>query len=527
MFEDVFQIKVKLWGTHVGTLRWDRNAGRSIFAYSEEYLESPYDLAPTLYSKKSRKLLSFYGSKAAEGLPEFLADSLPDDWGNILYDRWTTRHRIPTNDFRVLSKLSFIGKRAMGALEFEPETDIELSAEDRIAIDELYEQALHVLNDRYGMEMTTEEEISIARLIQLGTSVGGKHAKGLIAISPQGTIRSGQVELPPEYKYYILKFKEDKDVPTSEIEKIYYDMASECDIQMMPSELYPAGGTNHFLTERFDRKPGGEKIHTQTLRALAPEANDYTNLFWLCSRLNIPQQKKEMLFRQMVFNHFAGVTDDHSKNFTFIMDRSGTWDLSPAYDLMFTANIWKDASAYAHCLGVGGKFSHLTKDDFVEYGKDFELEGCKRTVDRIADVLTTFPERCRQYGINGPWTEKIWNVIRDFLPPREKVICPESIEREDTVSKIRKKFQGKEYLQTDRIILKTNGRESGEMIHFTVDGKKKTCVSDYETGDVCISPGHIRNGELHMGIWKTLDGKPASYTPTRVISLSNKKKLDR
>ena len=524
MIQDSLQVKVKLWGIHVGTLRWDKSAGKATFAFSEEYLDSPYDISPTLYPKASKRLLTFYGSKAAEGLPECLADSLPDDWGNILFDRWTTRHGIPANEFRTLSKLSFIGKRAMGALEFEPSLDEDNTPAERIAVDDLYKQALLVLEDRLGASISAADDLSMAQLIRLGTSVGGKHAKGLIALSPDKTIRSGQVALPPEYKYYILKFKEDADVPTSEVEKIFYDMATDCGIDMMPSTLYPAGGVDHFLTERFDRLPGGEKLHTQTLRALAPRSNDYTTLFWLCDKLRVPAGRKDRLFRQMVFNFFSGVSDDHSKNFSFLMDRKGDWDLSPAYDLTFTANIWVDASAYSHCLGVWGKFSHLTEDDFVAYGEDLGLADCRKTVRMVADVISSFPERCRQYGLDGPWPEKIWKAMQEFLPSPVTAV-PGAAAQVDAESVIRDRFAGKDLLITDRIVLETDGKPSGLMIHFTVGGKKKTCVTDMEAGSVCLSPGHIRPDELERGIWKTVDGKPAESSATRVLSVKDRNRL--
>ena len=511
MIQNTMQVRVKLWGIHVGTLRWDRDAGKATFSYSEEFLDSPYDISPTLYPKASKRLLTFFGSKAAEGLPEFLADSLPDDWGNVLYDRWTTRHHIPTNEFRTLSKLSFIGSRAMGALEFEPSLDEDSSPGEKVAVDELYDQALKVLEDRIDVRLSSRDEVTLAQLIRLGTSVGGKHAKGLIAMSPDGQVRSGQVELPPEFKYYILKFKEDAAVPTSEVEKIFFDMATEC-------------GIDHFLTERFDRKPGGEKLHMQTLHALAPGADDYTTLFWLCDKLRVPDGRKERLFRQMVFNYFAGVSDDHSRNFSFLMDRRGEWDLSPAYDLTFTANIWADASAYSHCLGVWRKYSHLTREDFVSYGDDLGLEDCGRVVDEIAGTVSTFPQRCREYGIDGPWPERIWKAVREFLPPPAaavRVAGPgDGAERA-----ISQKYAGKEIRFADTVILAADGVESGRLIHFTVDGKKKTCVTDARTGDICISPGHIRQDELEMGIWKTVDGKPAACVSTRVLSLKEINRL--
>ena len=289
----------------------------------------------------------------------------------------------------------------------------------------------------------------------------------------------------------------------------------------MPSELYRAGNENHFLTERFDRLAGGEKLHTQTLHALSPSAKDYINLFWLCDKLKVRKGRKDMLFRQMVFNYFSGVSDDHSKNFSFVMDRNGKWDMSPAYDLMFTSNVWADASASTHSLGVWNKRSALTKEDFVDFGEDLDLHDCAKEVDRIAEVVSSFPDRCRRYGISSEWSERIWKVIRGFLPPPAPSLVKSGMDL-NVRSAVAARYPGKEVLFGDSSELKTSGKSSGRLYHLTVDGKKRTVVTDRLTGDICISPGHIRKFELYMGSWRTIDGKPAVYTSSRVLSLKHK-----
>ncbi len=518
------KVKIRLWDILVGTLEWDKNAGKSVFRYSEEFLDSPYDISPTLYPKLDKRRAAFYGNKATEGLPEFLADSLPDDWGNTLFSKWASDNKIRMDESSALAKLSFIGKRAMGALEFEPELEKDTEIQEQIAIDELYVHAMDILHDREKAVLSPQEEKTKQRLIRLGTSIGGKHAKGLIAMDSSGNIRSGQIALPKEFRYYILKFKEEDEVPTSEIEKIYYDMATECGIPMMASQLYPASGTNHFLTERFDRLPAGEKVHTQTLKALSPTAKDYMNLFWLIDKLHVPAQRKETLFKQMVFNYFAGISDDHSKNFTFLMKKDGSWDLSPAYDLMFTSNIWNDPSAITHSLSVWGKNAYLTPEDFIDFGEDIGIHSSKTMINDIIEVIYSFPQRAQDMQIDKLWTNRIWKVIQKLIPAQRKGAIYET-SRNDIKTILKEKYQEKQIEIIEEEILTTNGEESGILIHFTVGDKKRTCVTDNETGDICISPGFIKNGEFNFGTWKTLNGKPASYTQTRVMSLENKQKL--
>ena len=414
MRKDNIAVNVFLWDVLIGKLSWDSSAMRSVFSFSEEYLDAPFDISPSAFSKDRFRYKSFYGSKATEGLPEFLADSLPDDWGNTLFDKWTSDHHIPLNDMRSLLKLSFIGKRGMGALEFVPELETDVP-DEAVDMESLYDVAMLVLHDRESKHLDAVGNSTLQQLITLGTSAGGKHAKGVIAMNDKGEVRSGQVPLPADFRYYLLKFNEDTNVPTCEIEHIFYKMAVDAGITMMHSELFPIAGVNHFLTERFDRLPGGEKIHMQSLRALSPSANDYINLFWLCNKLNVGESQKAELFRRMVFNFVAGVSDDHNRNFSFMMDKSGQWSLAPAYDVMFSSNIWENPSALSHCLGMWQKRSHITLDDCVDFGEDIGISDCREIVRSISRIVASFPDRCAATGIQSDWTDRIWDVIKALL----------------------------------------------------------------------------------------------------------------
>lgn len=414
MRKDDIAVNVFLWDVLIGKLSWDSSAMRSVFSFSEEYLDAPFDISPSFFSKDRFRYKSFYGSKATEGLPEFLADSLPDDWGNTLFDKWTSDHHIPLNDMRSLLKLSFIGKRGMGALEFVPELETDVP-EEALDMESLYEVAMLVLHDRESKYLDAVGNSTLQQLITLGTSAGGKHAKGVIAMNDKREVRSGQVPLPADFRYYLLKFNEDTNVPTCDIEYIFYKMAVDAGITMMHSELFPIAGVNHFLTERFDRLPGGEKIHIQSLRALSPSANDYMNLFWLCNKLHVGEVQKAELFRRMVFNFVAGVSDDHNRNFSFMMDKSGQWSLAPAYDVMFSSNIWENPSALSHCLGMWQKRSHITLDDCVDFGEDIGISDCREIVHSISRIVASFPDRCAAAGIQSDWTARIWDVIKTLL----------------------------------------------------------------------------------------------------------------
>lgn len=130
----------------------------------------------------------------------------------------------------------------------------------------------------------------------------------------------------------------------------------------------------------------------------------------LADTLALPQEDKDQLFIRMVFNYVAGVSDDHNKNFSFLMDKTGRWRLSPAYDVMFSANTWENSSAHIHSLGVMGKRSSLTTSDFIEFAEDF-IDNPEEKISRVFHAVSHFLPLCEQYGVEREIAEKIKTVI--------------------------------------------------------------------------------------------------------------------
>ena len=417
MIKNPIAVDVMLWGNCIGRLTWDTDKLLSVFQFSEEYASLPYDVCPSTHKKGQTMSSAFFGrpGELYQGLPEFIADSLPDKWGSSLFDKWLTDNKVSLMDSTPLLKLSYIGKRAMGALEFVPECD-EDNGRESLDMTSLANLASEVYLNRFKAALSAEESITMKKLIYLGTSAGGKRPKAVVAYNPNtGVFRSGQVDLPEGFRHYIIKFKEDPLAPTSEIEMIWHEMAREAGITMMPCFLKEIDGRTHFITERFDRV-GGEKVFTQTLAAIMPGADDYMKIAWLANTLNLPQEDRDQLFIRMVFNFAAGISDDHNKNFSFTMDRQGLWRLSPAYDVMFTTNIWEDRSAYIHSLGVMGKKSSVSIADFMEFAEDF-VENPEKKIQRVMAAVDSFGQWCDNYCIEPDVRGKIQSAL-DFVRPR-------------------------------------------------------------------------------------------------------------
>lgn len=410
---------IRLWGKEIGRLCWDQKRRNSYFTFHPDFLQEGLDIAPlsaSINSPLSRYPIYGEDDPKFQKLPSFLADSLPDAWGNLLFEQWCADQKLPLSHITPLEKLSFIGRRAMGALEFEPEIGHSPIADD-IDLRSLSSLAKKIFTQRSEVRILPEDSITLQALMMVGTSAGGRQAKAIIAIHPEtGEIRSGQQDDLLGFRYYLLKFG-DSQWPSAEIELTYYQMAKLAGINMMPSSLMEVEGIRHFLTERFDRSNDGEghcfKHFTQTLAALYPEADSYERLLWVCRKLQLPEPEMKEVFRRLVFNWLANNTDDHSKNFSFIMDKDGRWHLSPAYDMTFIFNEGAHQPNRDHCLALHGKLADVTMEDILTFAKDNGIARPKAIVKEVYDALTGFRTLAEENHVPAAFIGIIETTITD------------------------------------------------------------------------------------------------------------------
>lgn len=410
---------VLLNNEEVGQLYWDERNHRAVFSYNPTFVKKGLDIAPLTASIKNHtaKGIPLLGNKEKifQGLPPFLADSLPDRWGNKIFEQWAAQNHIPLRKLSPVDKLSFIGRRGMGALEFIPATS-GLDSSSSVQIDSLYKLAKRIFDDRQDAIVIPDEELKMQSLYEVGTSAGGQHPKAIIAINNEtGDIRSGQVTLSPEYTYYILKFAESDDFPFTQIEMTYYDMALEAGITMMPSRLITVEGKQHFITERYDRK-NGKKIHIQTLAAMCPEATSYEELFITCRKLNIPANEITEQYRRMVFNVMSANVDDHIKNFSFMLDEDGSWHITPAYDITFTTNL--DGADYenGHSLTIRGKSHDITLTDLTQFAKENSIKNEQKIIAEVAMAISHFYPYSMKYQVSAYWANRIEQHLSQLVP---------------------------------------------------------------------------------------------------------------
>lgn len=395
---------VKIWGRNVGALLWDERNEIALFEYDKAFVRDGYELAP-LTMPLSNRVYSFPllrrrpndQHNAFNGLPGLFVDSLPDRYGNELIDAWLASEGRPEGSMNPVEKLCFIGKRAMGAMEFEPVVGLGGENSFTVEIDSLVNIAAKMMKRRseFSANIQSDEELAVRKILSIGTSVGGARPKAVIALNDAtGQVLSGQCAAPEGFEHWLIKLDGVSGVQLGSshgfgrVEYAYFLMAKDCGVKMMPCRLFEENGRAHFLTKRFDRKGNAERIHTQTLCAMNHmdfnnnRSYSYEQLFQVMRRLKLTYPEMEQMFRRMVFNVLARNCDDHTKNHTFIMNNDGSWKLAPAYDV---CHAYRPGSEWVsfHSLSINGKRDNITIDDMLQVAKLINCRNPQEIIDEV------------------------------------------------------------------------------------------------------------------------------------------------
>ncbi len=410
-------VMVKLWRMPVGYLSWDKKLDVAIFEYESEFLDKGLDIAPltmSINSTRSKKHIPWTGDKDKlyMGLPPMIADSLPDKWGHSLFRAWLRENHIQTKNVSPVDHLSFIGSRAMGALEYEPAQKLGADSVFSVDIEKLYEFAKQVLNERETTVLNAENSILWKDLIKISSSPGGKHPKAIVAVNKAtGEVISGQGNIPEGFEHCILKYDDNSSYPLAKLEYVYYQMALDAEISIMPSELRSYGNVTHFLTRRFDRVDN-DRVHTQTLAAISPGCDSYEDLFAVIRRLNLPYEDSRQQYLRMVFNVLARNVDDHTKNFSFCMNPDGVWRLSPAYDLTYGVDLSAPAYMNKHFISINGKTEGITREDLEVVAQRNDIQDYKSLIDMVNNAVGKFREFAAELKIDE---QLIKSIESDFV----------------------------------------------------------------------------------------------------------------
>ena len=423
---------VKIWGLEAGTVLWDADNNLASFEYNPSFIRTGLSLSPLRMPIDVTGRANRYSfpqlPPAYFGLPGLLADVLPDKFGNTLIDNWLTRQGRPTGSMNPVEKLLYSGNRGIGALEFEPANQSAPTASEKVDVAELVELVSKLLADKGTFQGVMKPDAhAMNQILLMGSSVGGARPKALIAWNPEtNEVRSGQVPAPEGFNHWLLKFDGIDDghlgatIGFGRVEMAYHNMARASGIEMTDCRLHEEGGRAHFMTRRFDRPTADEKLHFQSLHGLyhldfnmvGAQSHSYEQVFEAMRGLNLPYPQAEQMFRRMVFNIAATNCDDHTKNIGFLMDRTGTWRLSPAYDVCYSyehGHYWVGKQA----LSVNGKRENMTLSDVLTVAKAMSIKNPKEIVAEISAVVKQFPDYAA--ATKGP--DRLFDGIQPNLKP--------------------------------------------------------------------------------------------------------------
>lgn len=419
--------KVTIWNKVVGYVAWDDSRGVAMFEFNPSFERHGLDISPiTMPIDEIRSGNRIYSFPTIEkntflGLPGLLSDSLPDRFGNKMLDAWLARKGRSLSSITPIERLCYTGKRALGALEFEPVLSPEKDSTGELEIESIVNLVNDILAERsnFNSNIHSDSSNSIMNIIRLGTSAGGARPKAVITYNEKtGEIRSGHVPVKKNFYHWIIKLDgvDNGELVSGReygrIEYAYYLMAKDCGITMNPCKLLEENGRAHFMTRRFDRPQGNEKLHLQSLCAVAhfdynnPDAYSYEQAFQVMRKMRLSYPEAQQLFTRLVFNVIANNNDDHTKNISFLMDQNGNWALSPAYDVTFAydpENFWLKR----HQMSVNGKRSEIVGPDILNLAREMNIKNASEIIDKVLESISKWQEFAKDAGVDKKVIEAI------------------------------------------------------------------------------------------------------------------------
>lgn len=376
MKNELLEVDAYIFNQKLGTLILYN--GLVHFEYDKEFILKKIEISPL--KLRTEDIEGTYINKDSidlyHGLAGVFFDSLPDMHGMPFIDRYFEKKGFTLNEVSILHRLTFIADRGLGAIEYKPkEHEENLSSLDEIkSVSKLREDVKSVLE---GQKNYTID--SLMNIIDSASPLGGARPKMLISYNPDTKqIMYNNRVLDKGFIRAIIKFDElylnqdlvNESIGLTKLEYVYMLIAKKCGINTSIVHLYEKENETHLIFERFDRDYKDNKIHKCSASGLLhkdisiPKVMSYEELFSFTNRACTKQSSVKELFRRMVFNALSLNVDDHAKNFEFIMNRDGEWDLSPAFDLTYSKGATKE-----HMTTINGKGIDFTLQDLLSVSR--------------------------------------------------------------------------------------------------------------------------------------------------------------
>ena len=421
---------IQLFGATVGAVSWDATRRLGSFEYDPGFLRRGIEISP-LHLPLRPGVFSFpdLNRSTFQGLPGLLSDALPGMPENLLIEQWLSQDDRPAALFNPVERLLSLGARPMGALEFHPPRSPGPPAE-RLDLATLVPWAQESVSspEARGNGSAPPSRAAV-RTLRAITAAGAVRATAMIEWHPEsGEIWSSGSNLPAGSEPWLLKFDGGDRNPEScdpaasgRHELAYHLMARTAGIHVGAGRLLEARGRAHFMTRRFDRLPGGGKVHVQSLSALAhvdfqePGSCSYEQAFQVARQLHLPHPDLTELFRRTVFNLVARNQDDHPKNTAFLMDPHGTWRLAPAFNLTYVHNLW----ANRHQMSLTGKRDGFTPADLHTAGLAASLKPrqIRAVLDQVKQAVAAWQDFAGTAGVSPQGIHAVRSGLRLHLIP--------------------------------------------------------------------------------------------------------------
>lgn len=398
----------------IGKMGYDENQRKSSFQFNPEFLnQNKYiNLFPYIIRRvENVQVFSEFEGETFRGLPPMIADSLPDMFGNIVFKEWLEASNKSFNSISPLEQLTYVGSRGMGALEFMPNKQLPLNAS--IDLQEITEIVKKVMDVKTAVSEKGLSDAALLTIFKIGTSAGGVRPKILVSENKtNGELIPGDLVVSEDYNHYLIKLAvdENQEYSKEKVEYVYYQLATQIGIEMMPSKLIAA---KHFATLRFDRQHG-KKRHILTAAGMTgwdfqkPDNSSYDNLFKLAVDLKLPHKDIQQLFKRMVFNLVFANIDDHLKNFSFIYDDTkDKWNLAPAYDITYPLDALLNYTRVTRALSINGKRTNITIEDILDLAKQFTIKNPMGIVDEVLEATNHFENLAKEQDLPSKVIEKI------------------------------------------------------------------------------------------------------------------------
>ncbi len=419
-------VYVNIWGNRIGAITWDSTKAYGSFEYEPDFIDKGLDLSPILLPINNAKgrIFSFpelRNSNTFKGLPGLISDILPDKYGKAIINSWLAQQGRPTDSLNPIETLSFIGKRGMGAIEIEPISFEPANKSKKLEISSMIGIADDIMSGKkdFRSKLSKNDEQALLDILKIGTSAGGARAKAIITYNKKTKeVRSGQVNAPEGFEHWLIKFDgvTDNQFGSSQgygrVEMAYYYMAQMAKIEMEECQLFEENGRAHFMTKRFDRIGRKQKLHVQSLCAMRHydfndvNAYSYEQLFETMRLLNLPYPQADQLYRRMVFNVLSRNCDDHTKNFAFMMNDSGQWKLSPAFDI---CHAYRPGSTWVsqHALSINGKRRDFIYEDFIQVADNMNIKSPNIIIMEVQESINSWDYFSKELEVDEKLSEAI------------------------------------------------------------------------------------------------------------------------